>query len=580
MSLSKPELSGLCLRPFTDSDLVKRPRQVHDTQKYFQWTIQELGQSMTRETSCVLSHKADGWSGTLTFNAWDRMVVLSFRKHGAAPAIPPLPAQTCLTKVAGDYASIQLHVEIVACLHGDTRRELGHALVPSAIKAFVANGCKNQGPLHMRLRVFGLCSFRLMQGNTLTARNDPFKFIAQLVRHGNDLLDIVEHVRYNVKLTGGNLTFREQTTGKLVACTHDAFVEYALGLAASKRYEGWVLQFAEEHFVYTKSEGRAWKCPPTEEDPFGKPRERCKLKIKQLPQVHALAVKVNNAETDEMAIWLYGRNGSKTDPTRTLRYLADVTDHPIITGGLNQAGKTVGVNYSSEEEKQRAYKPTLANVINAGVPFKVEATSLTTRGFLSGVKITNTHRMPTTAFAELSNADELLADNPHALAVKACVQEYHEILAARKDDAETMQALEYGASNPFTPIKPAARKQKKPREAAVARSPSPPAKVQRASTPEKPAAPPVIIAHDAVILLDSAVFGPTAVGMFKARLAKRFPTVKFAARPGPSVTVVVSLQRNIGFMNGPCRCSDIKLECHPGVKFVAKEELDLLLAQA
>ena len=573
MSLSKPELSSLRLRPFTESDLVKRPRQVHDTQKYFQWTIQELGQSMTRETSCVLSHKADGWSGTLTFSAWNRTVVLSLRKHGAASAIPPLPAQTCLTKVAGDYASIQLHVEIVACLHGDTRRELGHALVPSAINAFVANGCKNKGPLHMRLRVFGLCSFRLMQGNTLTARNDPFKFIAQLVRHGNDLLDIVEHVRYNVKLTGGNLTFREQTTGKLVACTHDAFVEYALGLAASKRYEGWVLQFGEEYFEHVES--RAYKNRPTVMDDYEKPRERCKLKLKQLPQVHALAVKVNNAETDEMAIWLYGRNGSKTDPARTLRYLADVTDHPIITGGLNQAGKTVGVNYSSEEEKQMAYKPTLANVINAGVPFKVEATSLTTRGFLSGVKITNTHRMPTTAFDELSNADELLADNPHALAVKACVQEYHQILAARKDDAETMQALEYGDSNPFTPIKPAARKQKKP-QAAAARSPSPPAKVQRALTPERPAqvqrAPTPVIAHDAVILLDPYVFGPARAALLKRVLRKSMPKAKFVNAAGRSVTLVVSDGPGIGRMPGPCRCSDIKALCHPDVQFATKEQ--------
>ena len=534
----------------------------------------ELGHSPSRETTATLSHKADGWSGLLVFDLSSLQLRLQLRKEGGGTPVPPLPAQRYLNEVAAGYESIVLHVEIVACLHGNVRRELGHALVPSAMEAFVANGCENTGPLHMCLRVFGLCWFRLPHGRPQTARNSPFRFVEQLVRRSNGLLDVVENHAYTVRLAGGNLQFRT-AENKLVAGTHHEFEQYALRLAGARGYEGWVLQFAEDYFELAESEGRAWKCPPTYDDSFGKPRERCKLKIKQLPQVHALAVKVNNAETDEMAIWLYGRNGSKTDPARTLRYLADVTDHPIITGGLNQAGKTVGVNYSSEEEKQMAYKPTLANVINAGVPFKVEATSLTTRGFLSGVKITNTHRMPTTAFDELSNADELLADNPHALAVKACVQEYHQILAARKDDAEMMQALEYGDSNPFTPIKPAARKQKKP-QAAAARSPSPPAKVQRALTPERPAqvqrAPTPVIAHDAVILLDPYVFGPARAALLKRVLRKSMPKAKFVNAAGRSVTLVVSDGPGIGRMPGPCRCSDIKALCHPDVQFATKEQ--------
>ena len=574
MSLSKPELSSLRLRPFVAGpDEYKRPQQVHKSGKYYQVMLVELGHSPSRETTATLSHKADGWSGLLVFDLSSLQLRLQLRKEGGGTPVPPLPAQRYLNEVAAGYESIVLHVEIVACLHGNVRRELGHALVPSAMEAFVANGCENTGPLHMCLRVFGLCWFRLPHGRPQTARNSPFRFVEQLVRRSNGLLDVVENHAYTVRLAGGNLQFRT-AENKLVAGTHHEFEQYALRLAGARGYEGWVLQFAEDYFELAESEGRAWKCPPTYDDSFGKPRERCKLKIKQLPLVHGLAVKVNNAETDEMAIWLYGRAGSRADPEQRLRYLANVTDHPVIAQTLDKQGKTVGPNYRDKQDRQQWYQPPLAAVINAGLAFSVQATGLSTRGYIQGVKFTGTRLMPSICFAELSTPDDLLGDNPHALAVKACVREYRTALENGPNNA---QALEYGDSNPFAPDTPmAARKQKKPLRVPVARSPSPPAKVQRALTPERPAqvqrAPTPVIAHDAVILLDPYVFGPARAALLKRVLRKSMPKAKFVNAAGRSVTLVVSDGPGIGRMPGPCRCSDIKALCHPDVQFATKEQ--------
>lgn len=428
MANLEPELLQMSLRECTgDEDLLKRPRQTQDMDKYFGETASNLKRTPTKTTTCTAAKKCDGWTGLLITNKTTRRMMLTYRKGGFEYAWPePIPMEPYLNMSEIDKygTTIRLLCEIIGCLHGNAKDELGFTSVPAALKIFVNNKMKNDGkqPLHLHLVLFGLGDLEC-RGRRWTPQKDQagvYTFLQKLVKP-NTFLSVVEHMRFEVSLHQGQLVFRNSTDRSLMAFSHESFVRNLHAMASTKGgYEGWVVTFPESYF----------DSPPTYVDSLGKHRAKNALKVKEEVKGTYLALRAEDEDDpDRFIAWLFARDPRQWD---RLRYVADVSKHPIIKGKL----ETKKLSILNAQDKA-AYSPLFTEVGSFGLQFQVTAAGLSLNMFPLGLKIYGTKLCDSNEYGDLTVMANL--DLPHWKAVHKAQKELKGILKERADDLDFLR---------------------------------------------------------------------------------------------------------------------------------------------
>jgi len=370
------ELLPMSLREsLGDADLLKRPRQTHDTDKYFGGAATSLQKTHTKTTTGTAAVKHDGWTTMLEIDKEGDEVVmmLVYRKDGfphvwqhRIPAGPYLD-----TDKIGRYCPMRVLCEMLACYRGDPATEFGFTAVRKALKQFVTNGMKNgKHPVHLHLVLFGLGSLQ-PSTRAWTPQKDKastYKFLQKFVKPKNGLISVVEYMQYEVQLQKGLLTFRNIDDRKLVASSHEEFVEFLLTKASAKGWEGYVFSFPEG--VVQHKEGNTFV------DTWGKHRATGELKVKLELEGTYLALRVQDDNKDCYKIWLFAQ-----DEKGRLRYAADVSDHPIIKQKM-ETTKAAVINLDDSD----VYNPLFMTVCDAGIQYKVIASGLSRNKYPLGIK--------------------------------------------------------------------------------------------------------------------------------------------------------------------------------------------------
>jgi hypothetical protein len=359
-----------------DEDLLKRPRQTHHTDKYFGSAATSLKKTKSKTTTGTAAVKHDGWTGALhLYKKGDEFFMkLVYRKDGFPHVWEhEIPAEPYLDTVKlGRYCPMWLLCEMLACVDGDTSQELGFTAVRKVLTQFVRNGMKNKGKhaAHLHLVLFGLGALQ-PNSRAWTPQNDlasTYAFLQTLVRPNNKLISVVEYTQYEVQLHQDQLVFRNKGDRKLVADCHEAFVQCLLKKASAKGLEGFVFSFPED--VVQDKPGTTYV------DTWGKHRARNALKVKLELEGTYLALRVQDDKKDRYKIWLFAQ-----DEKGSLRYAADVSDHPIIKQKI-ETTKAAVLNLDASD----VYNPLFENVRDAGIQYKVTASGLSKNKYPLGIK--------------------------------------------------------------------------------------------------------------------------------------------------------------------------------------------------
>lgn len=571
--------------------MIKRPMQGYHEEKVAKSLIKNL--DPRGKTIVQLTRKANGWSSVIIFEFDHSGVVMYvlYRKEGFQPMLEQFNVTEYLTSDGVEMIKSTktcLLAEVVACLHGDIKQELGHTAVPTAMKEFVKNGKKNKGPIHLRFSVFGVGYTKKRTGSPkMTIPFFPAGLVRRLFKPNNPLLDVVETIPFTVQLIGNQLHFRERMPGdregSIVASSMEDFMKYAKKRAGA--YEGWVMSFGENYGKTHSYDAN------TTLDSFGKHRAVNAIKVKSEPHGTCIALRVlNENDPDEPKIWIFAR-GDKSN-NRQLVYVADVSDNPIISEAFKKDPRLPILTYSNKEEYEKCFTADFNEVGGAGHIFKVIAAGLVlpkkrcTRPnvpYFTGVKIYGTVRVRVWDFNSLTVMSEY--HHPHWDEVFRTQEEYKRILANKADEADFLR-LEFGLPPPPTPMAAQAVTVlgKRPRAPVAMETVQEPGSVPegkpltlREQTPERETDKKIL--KHILYVDDSACMGPTTKKVLKRQVESQGHV--FTNTLDSSVTIIVSNASAIARMEQPgfCTCAELR-EKYPEAAIVTPEQAKKILSPA